>query len=140
MRPEELLKPRYIVKADYPDSGYPVNSIIEFVDIDSYDNWCTKGGVIESFFTHYPHLFRRLEWWEYREEKDMPEYVKCIIDCRIPDNTILKANWETNCGFISHRGKNPNFWIDSNYFYPATLEEYTSFINQSTKGEVRNEK
>ncbi len=27
----------------------------------------------------YPHLFRALNWWEYRKVEDMPKYVKPIV-------------------------------------------------------------
>lgn len=69
----ELMKPRYKVIADYPDSKYKVDEIIELTWNDPLPN---KYGGYQSFYNKYPHLFKKLQWWEERKEDEMPEYVK----------------------------------------------------------------
>ena len=64
MTVEELLKPRFKVKNDYPNSPFKINEIIlgeNHPDID---------------FTEYEYLFEPLQWWEFRDAKDMPKFIK----------------------------------------------------------------
>ena len=65
---QELLKPRYLVIADYPGSYYDKGEIVE----EDYF-YAHEGGYHHS---DYPHLFRKLEWWEHRSKNDMPKYIK----------------------------------------------------------------
>jgi len=65
MTVEELLMPRYKVIADYPSSPYYVGEIKDRL-----------GDNVAAHFAKYPHLFRKLNWWEERKVEDMPEYVK----------------------------------------------------------------
>jgi hypothetical protein len=76
MTTEELLKPRYKVIADFPASTISVGDIIQtnestvayVVEINDHsDKYAMKD---------YPHLFKKLAWWEERKVEDMPEYVK----------------------------------------------------------------
>lgn len=70
---KELLQPRYKVIADYPNSIFEINDVIDVVEDMYY-----LEGYTEGFFSPYPHLFRKLEWWEERGEEDMPKKVKLI--------------------------------------------------------------
>lgn len=66
MTAEELLKPRFVVIADYPLSTSPIGYILEDLTelkVKTYSN--------------YPHLFKRLNWWEYRKIEDMPKKLHC---------------------------------------------------------------
>ena len=74
MTPEQLLQPRYLVIADYPNSIYKVGKLL----IEDRDFLFYEGMNHKNFIKPYdfPHIFRRLEWWECRDIKDMPEYVK----------------------------------------------------------------
>lgn len=68
---EELLKPRYLVTADYPCAILEVGQII-----NTYESAMTY--VTESekaCLKDYPHLFQPLQWWEERKPEDMPEHV-----------------------------------------------------------------
>lgn len=69
MTPEELMKPRYKVIADWPGNRglFPVGEIIaKELSSTSLFAECDK----------YPHLFRKLEWWQDRQLEDFPKYVK----------------------------------------------------------------
>lgn len=64
MTAKELLIPRYKVIADYPNNDVnPVGNIIN----------CTQ---LPNDFDEYPHLFKKLEWWQERDLKDMPTHIK----------------------------------------------------------------
>jgi hypothetical protein len=61
-----LLKPRYKVIADYPRSPYVIGNIISD---DDKEYTC-------EYMSRFPAIFKLLEWWEDREESDMPKYLK----------------------------------------------------------------
>lgn len=145
---EELLKPRYEVIADYPNSPFEVNKIIEMTrkskrfplfgdnNIEDWETWIDgKNGGSTCYsinqFIPYPHLFRKLEWWEKRDRDDLPEYVKFIKDCWMykKGDVVKVINWygyKSNKVCIQHS----NFKIEN--VEPATLEEYTNYINTQT--------
>lgn len=88
MNTEELLMPRWKVIADWPGSKYwGIGDVLLFEKCEHgyyYEKWCpTKSIWYEDYkpmpkqsFKNYPHLFRKLEWWEDRNTEDMPEYLK----------------------------------------------------------------
>ena len=59
---EELMRPRWEVIADYPNSVEYIGSVIENKDPEHYDL--------------YPSTYRPLSWWEHRLLYEMPQYVK----------------------------------------------------------------
>lgn len=79
---EELLRPRYEVTNDYPNSKFDIGTIlIRDAIIENWTHDTTEGaykmcGLKEDAIVKYPHLFRKLEWWEYLKDDDLPEYVK----------------------------------------------------------------
>lgn len=110
---KKLLRPRYKVIDSYPSmkgEGLEVGSIIT---CKNYDNdfseklWCEMNDT-------YPHLFKKLEWWEERKIEELPEYIKY---------------WDTSFYFpidrVCKREDAPfnDDWTSSN-FQPATKEEY----------------
>jgi hypothetical protein len=68
MTPEELLKPRIKVTAPYPFMPCKVGEQLEQVN-DSF-KYAKVGNVAHvdslEFIGQYPHLFKKLEWWEQR--------------------------------------------------------------------------
>ena len=141
MTVEELLMPRYKVIADYPgmDDSYEIGEVLK----PAYT------GIVDA----YPHLFRKLNWWEERKVEDMPEYVKVIANgCSFNAGTILKAN---NWGAYPDEGN--NFGNEGDYYcllitteessthdkgeevkmnmrnvLPATEQEYNDYINSNS--------
>ncbi len=113
MTKEELLKPRYKVIADYPNSRYQVGRVVDF--IFKHGGWrheyVTHEGLdydYVSTFEEYPHIFKKLEWWEERDEKDIPDYVKSAT------------------GHFYYCG-NKKDWkeiISSSFYQPVTEKEY----------------
>jgi hypothetical protein len=95
MEVEELLKPRYKVIADYPfNKSFKIGEVIALNEIDDrphlvkeeyalIQNTVVTHTFYKTDFDKYPHLFKKLEWWQERKESDMPEYVKWAHDGKI---------------------------------------------------------
>lgn len=127
LTPEQLMQPRYKVIADFPHSSMWVGMIFipEKKEIKFYDK--------------YPHLFKRLEWWEDRKIEDMPAYLK-FDDERLsitsygndvePEIHKVKNHWYKICSSFMSEWRN----VDYSYraFMPATEQEYNTYI-QSQK-------
>ena len=78
MTARELLQPRYEVIADYPKSDFKVGQIIQCSDDLVNDK--DVGAFLRKFkynFDKYPHLFKKLNWWEHRKIEDMPKKLIC---------------------------------------------------------------
>lgn len=92
MTKEELLIKRVIVQHLYPNSCFKINDILT-LETDPHDKTYKAYGKIGRFYISEKEVndsiesgsndFLLLEWWEYRDLKDMPEYV-------------LLTNMETN--------------------------------------------
>ena len=63
MTNEELLIPRFKVMLDYPNSNYKVGLVIT-----------------TDFTDYYPHIFKPMKWWEEREQKAMPMFLKNSVE------------------------------------------------------------
>src|ERR1035437_3812610 len=78
----ELLKPRIKLIAPIPFFENKVGEILEstsqgiFIDPEYEEN--SSFCIIWENVDNYPHLFKKLDWWEEIKEGDMPEYVKYI--------------------------------------------------------------
>jgi hypothetical protein len=131
MTPEELLRPRYKVIAEFPRiedfEGCEIDNIIITLSEDN-------------LYEKYPHLFKKLGWWEDRKEEDMPMYLKRTgmvddDDSPLPD-WYLKVKKHFNYGNGEWRDNSVHiFCIDpsertygTGLFYsefePCTEEEY----------------
>lgn len=82
MTSSELMNPRYEVIADYPSNQNSIGSVLE---CPNYDNDFTKKYWAESN-NKYPHLFRKMNWWEKRNKRDMPMKLICKA---IPNDTEI---------------------------------------------------
>jgi hypothetical protein len=95
MKVKHLMKPRFEVMQNYPMQIKEIGDVFETNDnrlhyiVDQ-----TKLDVRE-----YPHLFRKLNWWEYRKKEDMP---KKIMSMAFKDNPIQESpiheilEWDMN--------------------------------------------
>ncbi len=116
MTNEQLMQPRYLVIADYPGSDLPVGTILW-----QYDNkYWTDGKGYEFYepertFIDYPHLFRRLEWWELRAKEDLPRYVRTKRD-----RVVRQVHLHLKYGIQATWG---GYWLYENCL-PSTKEEY----------------
>lgn len=135
MTPEELMKPRYKVIADYPKSIYLIGNIINAGTTSEDCIYCDREG---PRMRHYPHLFKKLEWWEERKIEEMPEYVKGIS----PNDLVYKmVKWTHNTSgeYFDEIEQCPNrVMFVMKYIIPATREEYEQYTNKQK--EVNNER
>jgi len=119
MTTEQLMQPRYKVIADYPKSVHIVGRVYELNDESHY--------LIE--FPKYPHIFRKLEWWEERDVKDLPEYVKVKNNGAI--RKVIEHNYlnlYNSCLIVENpEGSHKLFY---EHLAPATIEEYNQYNNQ----------
>lgn len=132
---EELMKPRYRVLLDYPDSPFEVGQIIDF-EKNKYTgelafNYATDNGIdhyYPTFFNEYPHLFQPLAWWEERNAEDLPEYVKDTIAGKI----VVKVHKWGEDHFVSEANA-PDLYrsIHMELWTPATEEEYLAYTNSN---------
>lgn len=139
MTTEELLKPRIKVAADYPDCPYAVGSIIEIEEDQEGDQYLAVSGFIVYFPEKYPHLFKKLEWWEERKLEEMPEYVKItstpmLVERFIAIGQIVKIHkhFSTSWGDYSKSGCQVfgDDFMSYSKCLPATQTEYEQYINQ----------
>jgi hypothetical protein len=74
---------------------------------------------------NYPHLFKKLEWWEDRKPEQMPQYVKGLKAVK----KLLKVEYHTDeCPSFLLEGS--DIWSPAWIFLPATETEYVAFINK----------
>ena len=85
MTPEELLKPRYKVIATYPNCYWSVGKILT-MDKDEHFEISSDEFYDINYIDAFPHLFKRLEWWEDRTIEDF----KRIKYVRV---TTYRAYW-----------------------------------------------
>jgi hypothetical protein len=135
MTPEELMKPRYKVIADYPSNEFEVGQVIEF---DTKQKWftgeldwvskTTKTKYGYSQFSikkidNFPVVVKKLDWWEEREIEDMPEYVKDKLK-------VVKTLYREIGGrLLCYDKDQDDFPYKYTHIQPATEQEY---INQNT--------
>ena len=79
MKSKELLKPRFEVIADFPNNHF--GKVGTFLD----RNWSKYPNDDETqspewSISDFPHLFRKLDWWEKRTKDQMPKKLKSLWD------------------------------------------------------------
>jgi len=144
----DLMLPRYEVIADYPDSTRQVGQIIT-IDANKTKEW------IEShcaFFEKYPHLFKKLAWYEHRDVEDLPKYLNnAIHEVGTGEKEIFKVVkyghpfYVQDCAiphwsFYAYPEWNPDEGFPMIYFEPATEQEYNAYNNISNTKNNDDEK
>lgn len=146
MTPEQLLELRYKVIAEYPETELPIGVILTF-DIESV--YLRKDGKLfstkifpfamgSSYYYrcvlnigNYPHLFQKLEWWQDRDEKDLPEYIRLNQKMVVKVDTHF-ANYITLYGkpsFLAIMDEKTKYEYPYDIVKPATKEEYDNYIS-----------
>lgn len=100
---EELLKPRFEVLQEYPSCPFSKGDILNRLknatnDWYDIDECSIKAKILLDDIEKYPHLFRKLNWWEYRKVEDMPKKLICKA---IPEDTEIMyiEEWDMNILF-----------------------------------------
>ena len=130
MTTKELLTPRYEVIADYPNSDFGVECIIQLKTIHPYSGYSfILGNTVysDSFFSKYPHLFRPLHWAEKRDVNDLPEYV---FDTKYEYGVVKIISWRKSSTwffmgeFLNNKHSQWSIPIYAINTLPSTEEEY----------------
>lgn len=141
---ENLLKPRYLVVADYPMSKFTVGDILhKYVFETSVSVMYTyvtnpesplQGAISKpEYVESMPHIFRPLSWWEKREEKDMPGYVK------EEGGRIYLSKWKIKEALKIILYDTPNdlqcgeYFVTKKvmcFFEPVTEQDYLTYTNK----------
>lgn len=149
---EELLNPRYKVIADWPgrSSSSLSEMTIGYIAVVSKEPrhpvtnnllsdklvWQSENGmkaVASGFFELYPHLFKKLEWWEDRAKEDLPMYLRdgdriwklkawteSFLDAFTPVNEVdSEGDTEMSCNIA--------WFFRKNNMLPATEAEYNNY-------------
>jgi len=80
MKAEELMMPRFEVVETYPKSKFIKGDILERIP-NATNNWynsdksLVNADILLEEIEQYPHLFKKLNWWEKRSIEDMPKKV-----------------------------------------------------------------
>lgn len=128
MTPEELLKPRYKVIADYPGCSCEVGTILipdesgELMNKKAGYSWSVTR-VLEKDVKKFSHLVQKLEWFQERKPEEMPEYVKSIPEKK--GYYEVKKVKQRDGVFIEFDEKFTEWRVD--HCLPATLEEYNAY-------------
>lgn len=140
MSEQELMRPRYKVIADYPGMNNYLINVGDIITDDGKNQCVTQDEkvVFAINWNAYPHLFKKLEWWEERDGfADFPKYVKLVLNGRIQFMHKVQE-WK---GYNSHGQPLYDFVNKANYLspfcvsglMPATEQQYTDYINSLTK-------
>jgi hypothetical protein len=131
LTPEELLKPRYKVIADYPGrrETMPIGHVLTLNKWGAGKWWheYTDDEPIhlDEGSTRFPAILRPLAWWEERDEWEMPEYVKCEGPDMVLKFIDLTKTYQWDEGF-------PMEYEYGSYhiscFIPCTEQEYLNSL------------
>ena len=126
---EQLLIPRVVVENLWPGCDFEVGEILlcqpdgDYISVNGF--YMLPKEEVEPF----PYLMRPLAWWQERDEKDMPQYLKYQSNPYPEIFPVFKhKGWMKEAGvwFYKLEGR----WVKlGNDFTPATEAEYIEFLN-----------
>lgn len=126
MTPQELLKPRYKIIAAYPHMALDQHDVGDI--ISPYGMGFVYPEKVREQYESYPHLFKRLEWWEERRPEDLPIHVKFIEDYwhyKIGE-IVPVFNWYDYPNACIYHSR-----IGPQLFLPVSKEEYEQFLKDT---------
>ena len=120
MKAKELLKPRYEVIAEYPKCQFKTGEIlsrIKFATNDCYhtDLFAPVGGHLLSELEMFPHLFRKMDWWEFRSVENMPSKIMRVFDKRVYN--VNRWNMKELKGYTTDYGALVEFTSLLDFYY-----------------------
>ncbi|HRP30490.1 MAG TPA: hypothetical protein PKV73_01295 [Agriterribacter sp.] len=134
MTVEQLMQQRILVANDWPGRrDFEVGQIITLDKV--FGNGSSMMEItdcqgtrtyVKEFFEMFPLHFRFLEWWEERDEKDMPGYVKDEYGVYKVMNNWYDLDSDGCCS--AHTFRDNKFY--AKHVLPATEQEYNDYINQ----------
>lgn len=110
------MQPRWEVIADYPGNVAKVGSVFR-------ESWFTFR--MNNFDpTHYPAIYRQMDWWEKRQITDLPVYLK------VESGFVFKTRYSEALGnlkFAAISGQMLWAKYQLSLYAPATEEEYNAY-------------
>ena len=126
----DLLIPRFEIIADYPNNEFGEIGTILDRDWGKYPNDNKTLNPVWQI-SDFPYLFKKLEWWEKRTEKEMPKYLYCPNTKEYYE--IFKWDMNNCVGFLDEKLLSCCdliIWSNhKNQYLPATEREYNDYIN-----------
>ncbi len=115
MKKIDLLTPRFKVIADYPNSFFDIGEITEneFTLID---------------LEKYPHLFKKLGWWEDREIEELPQYLKSENQVFKVSNYFYRIHKLLFSSYDDKYDQEFDDYFLFNDYEPSTEEEYNEYL------------
>lgn len=147
MTKDDLMIPRYEVISDwFGNEDFEVGQVLTLIKNNDHRDYLTNpfhymvmGGmysysVSQDQLDLYPHLFRKIGWWENRNSEDLPMYLKWrypadnrpepkVIKVKSHFNTTDK-DWRNHSVHIFAAENAPSNTYTYNPFVPATEQEY----------------
>lgn len=147
----DLMKPRVVLQIPFPNMNkdHNVGDVFELELVDSEDLsgneikaavYFKEGsghGYLKSEVDSCTQVFKPLAWYEKRDIKDMPQYVKKSFS-----KEVIKIDEISNLELMISKG----FVMDENtaditafgsaffnHYIPATEQEYTDFVNSKNQ-------
>jgi hypothetical protein len=135
MSKEELLQPRVIVMVDFPQWSsftHKEGDILVKKGIH-YVGKGTARSINEKDVSKYPKVLQKLEWWEFRDEDDMPQYIRYgEFNKRHSIYKIVDLNPEGYedyfpCAFAENQNVKDYFLATFHGSYPSDEQEYLKY-------------
>ena len=102
------MQPRFKVIETYPKSKFKKGDILERIpnatnDWYNADKSLINADILLEEIEQYPHLFRKLNWWEKRTAEQMPKKVMSILDNKADTFEIQEWDMEILVGWIDKK-------------------------------------
>lgn len=129
---KDLLIPKFEVIADYPNCSFQKGSILERIPSATNNHYSILpyifgNTIMFETLEKYPHLFRKMGWWESIKDEDFPKY--CKVGLTIVNSEDICIDEKNNRIYAGQ----DEYWLNKCTFMPATEKEYTDYIfNRST--------
>ena len=100
--------PRFEVIETYPKSKFKKGDILERIpnatnDWYNADKSLTNADILIEEIKQYPHLFRKMNWWEKRTAEQMPKKVMSILDDKGDTFEIQEWDMEILVGWVDKK-------------------------------------
>jgi hypothetical protein len=143
MTVENLMQPRYKVINIWPDMHKMKLCFGDIILLPCKDRttnqWFIQDGLdktYDAFYDGYPHLFVAIEWYEDRDLKDLPQYIKFDYPKGHSGTyEVFKViEWKDLTGYIAPTNPDNNNAVLDRWHYhkqfslPATEQEYLNYI------------
>jgi hypothetical protein len=122
MKAEDLMKPRFEIIADFPNNDF--GKVGDILDRD-WSEYRNNDETQEPIWriSDFPHLFRKLNWWEHRNIEDMPK--RLISKCTPTSDEIFEIEeWDMErlLGWINKGGRDCcdlTIWTPEYGYFPV---------------------